>query len=135
MFSENTTELLMEISSFGNKRINNLNDVGLLIEIGSGEKNLEPVAFTAKYVTGLKTVMDQSTPISDDARENIRKEFSENVSKLKDMLQEFLNNEDESVVYMFSQKYFQLNQESFAELLSLAEDLSLYKEYLNSLKS
>lgn len=134
MFSQNTTDLLMEVSSFSNRKINNLNDVGLLIEICNGSNNLEPVAFTAKYLTGLNSVMNESVPISEEAKENIQTEFSKCVTKLRSLIEAVLENENPEVVKMFTHKYLQLNQESFADFMSLAGDLSLYKEYLNSLK-
>ena len=138
MFSDKTSEVLMDLSSFSEKPVNNLSDLGLFLEIGISEdklEELEKLSFTAKYINGLRTVMQKDIHITEPASDVIKKEFTDNIGKLKSIIETFITNSDENVIQMFKQKYLQLNQESFLNLLTFIEDLSLFKEFSNRNKS
>lgn len=131
MISDNTSKLLLEVSSCGNRPIINFFDVGLLIEYIGQPDNLNELIFTSKFLTGLRKILGNKVSLGNEPAENIRREFNDAIMKLRNLLEKFTSNLDLSQAQSFKQKYLLLNQQSVASFFSIAEDLSLYKEYLN----
>ncbi|MBK8554083.1 MAG: hypothetical protein IPL53_24750 [Ignavibacteria bacterium] len=63
--------------------------------------------------------------------EKIFKEFNSNLQQFTDMLKTIVTSCDEKTSKQFSDRYFELNQESIVNLMDLAEDLATCKEFFN----
>lgn len=114
MISDNTSKLLLEVSSCGNRPIINFFDVGLLIEYIGQPDNLNELIFTAKFLTGLRKILGNKVSLGNEPAENIRREFNDAIMKLRNLLEKFTSNLDLSQAQSFKQKYLLLNQQSVA---------------------
>lgn len=136
-FSENTNELIFELKDFSEKGLNNFNNLGTLIELtkGSGnEKDFDRLIFNGKYAYGLRKVLEKNVPISDEAKQNIYNQFQAAVENLIRTIKDILEGKDPELQSYFETKYLLLTQDNMANLMLLASDLAVCKEYYNSLK-
>ncbi len=96
---------------------------------------LEDVSFTSKFATGLISILNTSSnEVSEDYKAGIKKDFEEAVEKLKELFENAIPNYSSEERALFKVRFFDLTQTSFKNLISLIEDFSKIKLYLNSLK-
>ncbi len=137
--SSDSSKLVQEIRSPSGKSINHLYEISNLIDtvkLNGKEKDFNDLIFTGKYVNGLKMVLSERIVVNkDDYMEKIFKEFNMNLQKVVNILKDIISFSDNDTRAFFDEKYFQLNQQSMVNTLSLVEDLAICKEYLNENKT
>ena len=136
-FSESTNELIFELKDFSGKELNSVSDLGSLIEItkGSGnDRGFDTLIFNGKYVYGLKRVLEKDISISEEAQQKIYEQFQAAVETLIRTIKDLFESQDPEIQSYFETKYLLLTQENMNNLMSLASDLAICKEYYNSLK-
>jgi hypothetical protein len=133
--SDSTTDLLFEVKEFSENGIVNINDAAALIEFTSGRgdiKAFRELIFTAKYLQGLKNVLNKNVPIEQEAEANIRNEFQKNLEKFHRQLKAILKtSENEEFNKQFESTYISLTQEAMFNIMSLIDDLAFFKKYFN----
>lgn len=137
LFSEKTNELIFELKDFSEKGLNNFNDLGTLIELTKGrgnDKEFERLIFNGKYAYGLRKVLEKNVPISDEAKQNIYNQFQSAIETLIRTIKDIIESQDAELQSYFETKYLLLTQDNMANLMLLASDLAVCKEYYNSLK-
>lgn len=131
-FSDKTSDLILDINGFSDRKIINIFEVSYLIESAltspSKKKDFDELIFTAKYVNGLKGVLSNRIITGDEYMEKIFDEFNKNLQKFINLLKQITF---ENMSRHFNDRYFILDQESIKNSMELIEDLSLCKEYLN----
>ena len=136
-FSEKTNELIFELRDFSENGLHNINDLATLIEITTGkddDESFNKLIFDGKYANGLKKVLDRDVSITDEARQNIYEQFQSAIENLIRTTKSILETQDLEMQSYFETKYLMLTQENLVNLLSLAGDLAICKEYYNSLR-
>ena len=107
----------------------------MILENTFKEKKIESfkdLIFIAKYIKGLKSVLSNQIVNKDDFMERMFEEFNKNVQKFSGNLKNIIDCSDDKVKLHFTNKYFELKQESLVNTMELAEDLSSFKEFLNA---
>jgi len=134
-YCEETENLLYEIQLHTEEKIRNLFHVGFLIESSQtgNSKTFFDLIFTAKYLNGLRLVLSKETK-SEESRENLEKEYMENLELLIRNIHILLESGNPDVQNIFKSKYFGLSPECLLNLGDLIADLSLVKNYYNNLK-
>jgi len=130
--NESAIEFIEGLSLSCNKALNFQTDVDFLIYASFQEhkvENLHNAAFTAKYISGLKRVMQAGAgnpEIHNMAA--VESDVMENFLKLISILRDIVPGEE------FDAKFLNQTEESFSNLQGLVEDLSQVKVYFNLLK-
>jgi hypothetical protein len=133
-----SVELLREVDNYSGNKIRKREDLQILFEEAlkkGNEGKLDELSFTAKYVQGLKRVMQQAqknNEIGDIS--NIKKDYSASISKVYEQIRELLEESNEGLKGQFEATYLQMTQESFQNLNYLLEDLEWTKKYINQQK-
>lgn len=130
---DNLTEA---VNAYSEQLLKNSEDISLLVNLcrNSGI-NFSELAFNGKYIKGLRIVISRISITGDEYKEKIFKEFTESTEKLSSRIKKIIETSGTNQTAYFEQKYFSMNQESIANLMSLIDDLSLCKEYLNKTES
>lgn len=131
-------DFLNEFKKFSDKELKNEIDVFNLIEAIFKKDQyqlLEDIAFTSKYCTGLYKILEQnSQDLTEEYKKEITKSFTETVEKVREILITIITEFTEFNREAFKVRYIQLNQASLNNLLSLINDFSKIKLFLNSRK-
>jgi hypothetical protein len=131
-------KFLDEFRSFSNKELKNEIDVFNLIEAIYKKDNfqlLEDVAFTSKYCIGLFRILGQSsTEVSEEYKKDITENFTETIVKIKELFSNIISEFNEFDRESFKSRYFEMNQSALSNLMSLINDFSEIKLFLNSKK-
>jgi len=134
-FDIKAKELLTSVDQFSNNKLKLKDDLERLIDLSISKNKfelLEKTAFTAKYLQGLFTIIQRSNSIVDEAVFNrYKKEYAENIGKLRNNLQELLIGSSEFYIKIFSEKFLGMTQISISNLTELCSDLAWLKMYLN----
>ncbi|MDQ7815597.1 MAG: hypothetical protein RDU14_01065 [Melioribacteraceae bacterium] len=137
-FSEETLKIIAEVEELSRSRLNFKEDLQRLIELSilnQSMKNLEDLSFKAKYSQGLlKIIQNRDNKIEDEYFVKVQNEFMESVQKIKVNLETILSPSSEFIKQIFSEKYFQMTQQSLTNLNLLCNDLGFVKIYFNDLK-
>ena len=135
---ESLDEFYDGLVNFSRGKIQNEDDIKRLIELALKEEklnDLEEIAFSAKFTKGLlRIIQNRENTIEDEYFEKIKKEYSENIQKVKIGLEELINHGSDFIKNIFNEKYFLLTHESLANLNNLCGDLEWVKMYLNDIK-
>jgi hypothetical protein len=117
--SKNTQKLADELVQFSASKIKNIDDLALLIEIGSAAENeakFSDIQFTAKYLNGLGKILKTNITAAanpegngksvsaEEARVKIMDEFRSHMQKLSSELADYLKGTDEETKKNFSAK-------------------------------
>lgn len=136
-FSETTIDLILDIKEYSGGKLKNEFEISALIEF-THNKNTDAtftdIIFKAKFLKGLSKVMK----LSYESEENSKKFMTEYTNELKeliDLIKIGLQKSDPILINLFIQKYFELSQESYINMNSLIEDLSVCKDYFNDIKN
>lgn len=134
----NTASILEGIEKLSKGKLNFRDDLQRLVEISVEKgniKNLEELSFQARYSQGLLAIVkNRDNKIDDDYFVRIQKEYMDSVLKIKSQIELILSGSSEFIRQVFTEKYFEMNQKSLANLNLLCNDLSFLKLYLNDLK-
>ena len=137
-FSSDTLKMIEEVDELSKGRINFKEDLQRLIELSflnRKMKNLEDLSFQAKYSQGLlKIIQNRDNKIEDEYFVKVQNEFMESIQKIKLNLENILSSSSEFIKQIFTEKYFQMTQQSLTNLNLLCNDLGFVKNYLNDLK-
>lgn len=126
-------DILDEINNQSPGFLKNYDDIRVLIEMSgdnSSEVKFNELMFNAKYIKGLRTVLSKITINGDVYQEKIFNEFTKNLENFSLQVKSLLNNSGD-LLSQFEKKYFDLEHECMANLMSLIDDLSLCKEFYN----
>lgn len=137
-YREAADKFLDDAANFIGKEFTNELDVEKIIESiykMDSHQLLEDIAFTSKFSVGLVSILNNSsTEVSDEYKANIQNDFEDAVKKLKELFSNSISNFTEAEKASFELRYFALTQSSFSKFMSLVEDFSKIKLYLNSVK-
>ncbi|MCR4418099.1 MAG: hypothetical protein NUV92_10210 [Ignavibacteria bacterium] len=131
-------KFLDEFRAFSNKELTNEIDVFNLIEAVYKKDQfqlLEDIAFTSKYCSGLYKILGQNTTeLSDEYKKEISDTFTETIVKIKELLNQITSEFTDFQREAFKSRYLEMTQSSLSNLLSLINDFSEIKLFLNSRK-
>lgn len=131
--------LITEIEKFSEYKLSKKDDLYLLIDLileNEGEKSLDDISFTSKYVMGLLRILKAGNNNQEVQNlEHIKKDFTDNMSKVTAELKKIIAfADDESYKSYFETEYLQMSHESLKNLNLLLSDLEWTKKYLNHKK-
>lgn len=133
-FSEETNNLIDDVNSGSVNPVKNLYEFSVIAETALAGNKLDEfkdLIFTAKYIKGLKSVLNNRIVNADDFTEKIFDEFNSSLRKFIGQLKNYLNDSDEMIFKHFTDRYFRMDHDCILSTLELIDDLSLCKEYLN----
>lgn len=126
-------KVLEEINMHSPGLLKNYDDIRLILELSKEQKsdiNFNELMFNAKYIKGLRTVLSKISINGDVYQEKIFNEFTKNLEMFSSQIKSLLNNSDDALA-QFEKKYFEMEHECMANLMSLIDDLSCCKEFYN----
>ncbi|MFH0736834.1 MAG: hypothetical protein V1773_18535 [bacterium] len=137
--NKSAKELLLDIQSFSNNRINSHEDIERLFEIVI-ENNLIDVfnklLFSSKVITGLLKIIQNSDNKFDESYFNkIKNELKDNTIIVVNCLKEISLHGSNFLNSIFEEKYYLLKSDSLQNLYLLCNDLNFVKMYLNDNRS
>lgn len=96
------------------------------------EEEFEELAFTGKYIEGLKRVLKKGGDFQEiDNLDYVKKDLGENMEKIIEQIRGMLMNASDETKTHFDETYLKLTASSFQNLNELIADLELVKKYLN----
>lgn len=135
---QSTEKFLEEFRRFSVKDLKNEIDVYNLLESIFRIDNfqlLEDLAFASKYCAGLFHILAQNkTELSDDYKKEIEQSFSETVEQIKSKLEQIILYFPEFERESFKNRYFEMTHAGINNLISLVNDFSEIKIFLNHRK-
>jgi len=135
---EKVETFILEVENIAYGELEHKDDVKRLLEIifdTKKEKILYELSFAAKYNTGiLRIIKNGAKEAEDDYFSRIKREYSENLTKIKVYLEDILSGTTDFYRNIFEKKYFSMTQESLDSLNTLCEDLAKVKLLLNDKK-
>ncbi len=138
MNERNPERLVQDIDIFSGESLKRKDDLSRLIKLGySNQKEglIEELSFTSKYVQGLFRVLKQGSANPEvQNTELIKNDISANLEKVKEKIEQLLENSTEKTRKYFQENYLQLSQNSMFNLTELMNDLEWLKKYSNHLK-
>jgi len=132
--SEKTSGIISDINDISRSFIKNNYEVSALIEISfkaDKQEIFRGLIFTSKYVTGLKNVLTSDKLSGEEYIDKTYGDFNSNLQKIFDLLKLMLKDEEKEVIDFFENKYFVMSHDSISNIIELAKDLSICKEYMN----
>lgn len=131
--------LLKEVESFTKILLLNKNDLLLVFTEGLKTENYDSfnyLLFTAKYVQGLKRVLEKGASLPDvNNLEDVKKDLSENIITVANILKELSSSMPDEKKAIFENDYLKMNHGCLSNLNNLLTGLEKTKIYLNDLKS
>jgi hypothetical protein len=126
-----TARLLANLQSFSGKKLTRPEDLGVLLELGSGAeagKTLEELAFLAKFLSRTYGILQR---IGKDATgyDRLLGEFNATMTKAFALTQDLLTSAPLDVRTRFASTYLNMTQEGLQSFLALLYDLSWYKNW------
>ncbi len=130
--------LLNETEKFSNASLNCKTDLQLIVDNcikNNLYKEFEDLAFTGKYIEGLKRVLSKGADFQEiDNLDYVKKDLTSNMEKILEQIGLTLTKSDKSTQDYFQNTYLSLTPDNFNNLNELLVDLELIKKYLNFLK-
>lgn len=131
--------LLKEVEKFSKVLLSNKDDLLLVFTEGLKAEHLESfnnLLFTAKYVHGLKKVLEKGASLPEvNNLEDVKKDLSENTIAVINILKELNSSMPDENKEKFEYNYLKMNQGCLSNLNNLLTGLEKTKIYLNDLKS
>jgi hypothetical protein len=131
----NTKELIAAVEKFSNDKLKLKDDLERLIEISINQNKfelLEKAAFTAKYLQGIfAIILRRDAAIDEQVFNRYKKEYTENVEKIRTNLDELIKGSSEFYIKIFREKFLSMTQVSISNLTDLCSDLAWLKMCLN----
>ena len=96
------------------------------------EEDFEELAFTGKYIEGLKRVLKKCGDFQEiENLDYVKKDLGENMEKTIEQVRAILQNVSDETKTHFEESYLKLSAASFQNLNELIADLEQIKKYLN----
>jgi hypothetical protein len=137
-YKEKAAEVLEGAETYAQEGFINKEDVSRILELAYKNDKinaLEDLTFSAKFVKGLVKIIKSTTnEMGEEYFNKIKREYSENLEKLKENLSEIIEGGSDFIKNVFNDKYLQISQKNLENLNSLCDDLSNVKLYLNDQK-
>jgi len=96
------------------------------------EEDFEELAFTGKYIEGLKRVLKKGGDFQEiENLDYVKKDLGENMEKTIEQVRAILQNVSDETKKRFEETYLKLSALSFQNLNELISDLEQVKKYLN----
>ena len=96
------------------------------------EEEFVELAFTGKYIEGLKRVLKKGVEFQEiDNLDYVKKDLGENMEKVIKQVRGMLMNASDETKTHFDETYLKQTASSFQNLNELIADLELVKKYLN----
>lgn len=136
---KNTQQILLAVEEIAKGRLQLRSDVERLIDLAIRNKKvslLEELSFHAKFSIGLLRVIQKKESVVDEQYFlKAEEEYKESIRHIKDLLHQLMNDENDFIKSIYSEKFFQLTQQSLSNLNMLCSDLGYLKLYFNDLKN
>ena len=130
--------LLNETEKFSNTSLNRKTDLQLIIDnciSNNLYKEFEDLAFTGKYIEGLKRVLSKGADFQEiDNLVYVKKDLTSSMEKILEQIRLTLSESEKSIQDYFQNTYLSLKPDNFRNLNELLQDLELIKKYLNFIK-
>ncbi len=130
--------LVQDIEIFSGESLKRKEDLYTLLKLGYSNQQedlIEELSFTSKYVQGLFRVLKQGSANPEVQNiEQIKNDISANLEKVKEIIEQLLENSAEQTKKYFRENYLQLSQNNMLNLTELMNDLEWLKKYSNQLK-
>lgn len=127
--------LLNEVEEFSNLELKRKNDIQSLLDVSLNngyEEEFEELIFTAKYIEGLKRVLQKGSEFKEvENLDIVRKDLSENIKKIVEQINLLVKKSSPEVKKHFDETYLGLTPQCFANLNQLLSALEWIKKYLN----
>lgn len=137
-FKEEAEIFCSEVEDFSENKLHNREDLQRITELifkKEDEKFLEDFTFTAKYLQGLIRIIKKTDrDFEKDYFEKIKAEYTANINKIRNVLQELLGDASPFIKEIYNEKFLSMNHQSLHNLNMLIDDLSWVKLYLNDRK-
>lgn len=131
-------EFIEEVEKFSKQPLNRKVEVIAIYEAAVDTNQLNEyreLCFTAKYLMGLMRVLkDGSSNPQVNNIEQIKKDFSENITKLINEIRQITSSTSEAQKKYFEEEFFEKSYSALSNLNELIADLENVKLYLNHLK-
>jgi hypothetical protein len=130
-----TKNLSCEVEEFAKSALKRKRDVQVLIDesiINGFESEFEELAFTAKYIEGLKRVLQKGSEFQEiENLDYVKKDLTKNMEEIIEQFKIILNKSSLETREYFNETYFNLTPQCFENLNELLSDLEWIKKYLN----
>lgn len=137
-YKQESEDFVDEVNKLAGGKLNSKEDLYRIVEIVIANNKmdlLEELSFTSKFTSGLlKIAKSRDDKIDQNYLETVKKEYLENILKVKKLLEQVLGNSGDFIKEIFKNKFLTLSHESLNNLNKLCDDLSWVKIYLNDLK-
>jgi len=131
-------DVLNEVEIFSDSLLKRKTDLQIIVDEflqNNFEAEFEELAFTGKYIQGLKRVLKKGTDFQEiDNLDHVKKDLTENMKKIIGDIRALLIHTSETNKKYFDDNYLSLTPNSFQNLNDLLEDLEWVKKYLNHQK-
>jgi len=128
-------DLLSKVESTADIILNRKNDLQIIVDEclnNNLEEDFEELAFTGKYIEGLKRVLKKGGHFQEiENLDYVKKDLGENMEKVIERLRNILLNVPDETKTYFEETYLKLSASSFQNLNELISDLEQVKKYLN----
>lgn len=130
-----TKNILNDVEIFSDSILKRKSDIQIIIDeslSNNFEKDFEGLTFTAKYIQGLKRVLQKGADFQEiDSLDHVKKDLTENMEKVIGDIKELLIYSSEKNKKYFEENYLSLTANCFQNLNELLSDLEWIKKYLN----
>ena len=131
-------DLLDNAEEFSNTKLNRKLDLQIIVDncISNNLYNeFEDLAFTGKYIEGLKRVLSKGAEFQEVKNlDYVKKDLTSNMEKVIEQIRLTLSDIDKRHLDYFENSYLSLTPDNFQNLNQLLGDLDRIKKYLNFLK-
>jgi len=130
--------ILNDVEIFSDSLLKRRTDLQIIIDESLNNnlgKEFEELAFTGKYIQGLKRVLQKGADFQEiDNLDYVKKDLTENMEKIINDIKWLLIHSSETSKKYFEDTYLLLTPNCFQNLNDLLADLELIKRYLNNQK-
>lgn len=127
--------LLNKVEETADIFFNRKNDLQIILDEclnNNLEEDFEELAFTGKYIEGLKRVLKKGGEFQEiENLDYVKKDLGENMEKTIEQIRAILQNVSDETKLHFEESYLKLSASSFQNLNELIADLEQVKKYLN----
>jgi hypothetical protein len=134
----NASEFVNEVEKFSKHPLNRKAEMIAIYEASVDANQLDvyrELCFTAKYLVGMiRVIKDGGTNPQVNSLDQVKKDFSENMTKAIDRIRQIISGSKEEQKKYFEEEFFEKTQSALTNLNELLADLESAKLYLNYLK-
>lgn len=130
-----TENLSSEVEEFAKSVLKRKKDVQVLIDESINhefESEFEELAFTGKYIEGLKRVLQKGSEFQEiENLDYVKKDLTKNMEKIIEQFKTILKKSSRETKIYFDETYLNLTPQCFKNLNDILSDLEWIKKYLN----